>query len=110
MHAPQVEDKVDIVCRDHDEYWYAVYADLFGWQTAMKIGKGSDKGMTLSAEFVSGWIDHFSIAVHVSDRVDYIYTAFTPGQYAKKQHNEEKRHRRVLDTYDRDLIDTEVEK
>jgi hypothetical protein len=76
----------------------------------MKIGKGSDKGMTLSAEFVSGWIDHFSIAVHVSDRVDYIYTAFTPGQYAKKQHNEEMRHRRVLDTYDRDLIDTEVEK
>ena len=67
------EDKVDLICRHHDGYWNAVSADQFGEQTAIKIGKGSLKGMTLYAELVSEWIDSFPITAHVSDRMDHIY-------------------------------------
>ncbi len=70
-----------------------VSADQFGEQTAIKIGKGALKGMTLSAELVSEWIDAFPITVHVSDRVDYIYSDYMPGQSAQKQHKEELKHR-----------------
>ena len=66
------EDKVDLVCRHHDGYWNAVSADQFGEQTAIKIGKGSLKGMTLYAELVSEWIDSFPITAHVSNRMDHI--------------------------------------
>ena len=34
-------------------YWNAVSADQLGEQTAIKIGKGGLKGMTLAAELVS---------------------------------------------------------
>ena len=72
------EDKVDLVCRHHDGYWNAVSADQFGEQTAIKIGKGSLKGMTLHAELVSEWIDSFPITAHVSDRMDHIYADHIP--------------------------------
>ena len=74
--------KVDLVCRHHDGYWNAVSADQFGEQTAIKIGKGALKGTTLSAELVSEWNGAFPITVHMSDRVDYVYSAYTPGQSA----------------------------
>ena len=64
--------------------WNAVSADQFGDQTAIKIGKGALKGMTLSAEFVSEWIDAFPITVHVSDRVDCIYSVNSPNQATLK--------------------------
>ena len=49
------EAKADLVSRafvaqHHEGYWNAVSGDQFGEQTAIKIGKGSLKGMTLSAE------------------------------------------------------------
>ena len=66
--------------------------------------------MTLSAELVSEWIDAFPITVHVSDRVDYIYSDDQSGQYSHKQHKEELKHRRVLDSDDRHLVDEEVQK
>ena len=92
--------KVDIVCRHHDGYWNAVSADQFGEQTAIRIGKGALKGMTLSAELVCEWIDAFPITVYVSNRVDYFYSAHTPGQSPQKQYKEELKHRHVLDAFD----------
>ena len=90
------EDKVDLVCRHHDGYWNAVSADQFGEQTAIKIGKGSLKGMTLYAELVSEWIDSFPITAHVSDRMDHIYADHIPVLSSQKQHKEEFKHRRVV--------------
>ncbi len=88
----------------------AVSADQFGEQTAITIGKGALKGMSLSAELVSEWIDAFPITVHVSDCVDYIYSTYTPDQSAQQQHKEELKLQRILDAYDRCLIEAEVEK
>ena len=72
------EDKVDLVCQHYDGYWNAVSSDQFGEQTAIKIGKGSLKGMTLYAELVSEWIDSFPTTAHVSDRMDHIYADHIP--------------------------------
>ena len=36
-------------------------ADQFGEQTAIRIGKGGLKGITLSADLVGEWIDAFPI-------------------------------------------------
>ena len=105
----QSESKADIVCHHHNGYWNAVSADQFGEQTAIKIGKGALKGMTLSAELVSEWIDAFPITVHVTNRMDYIYSD-TPDQSKQEKHKEELKHRRILDAHDRSLIDAEVEK
>src|SRR6478609_6874294 len=115
MRALPSEKKADLVsgafvCRHNEGYWNAVSGDQFGEQTAIKIGKGALKGMTLSAELVSEWIDAFPITVHVSDRVDYIYSDDQSGQYSHKQHKEELKHRRVLDSDDRHLVDEEVQK
>ena len=105
------EDKVDLVCRHHDGYWNAVSTDQFGEQTAIKIGKGSLKGMTLYAELVSEWIDSFPITAHVSeDCMDHIYADHIPVLSSQKQHKEELKHRRILDAYDRNFIYAEVEK
>ena len=67
------EDNVDLVCRHQDGYWNAVSSDQFGEQTAIRIGKGGLKGMTLSADLVSEWIDAFPITCTVSDRLYGIY-------------------------------------
>jgi hypothetical protein len=98
------------VCRHHEGYWNAVSGDQFGEQTAIKIGKGALKGMTLSPEFVAEWIDAFPITVHVADRVDSMYSSDPCGPFAQKQHTEELKHRRTLDADDRSRIDVEVEK
>ncbi len=66
--------------------------------------------MSLSAELVSGWIDAFPITVHVSDCVNYIYSTYTPEQYAQQQHKEELKHRYILNAYDHGLIEAKVEK
>ena len=74
MRALHAEGKVDLVCRHHDGYRNAVSADQFGEQTAIKIGNGALKDMTLSAELVCEWIDAFPLTAHLSDRVDLIST------------------------------------
>ena len=115
MRALPTEAKADLVsgafiCRHHEGYWNAVSGDQFGEQTAIKIGKGALKGMTLSPELVCEWIDAFPITVHVSDRMDHIYHANATYMFAQKQHKEELKHRRILDAEDRALIDAEVAK
>ena len=111
MRAIPPESKVDLVCRHHNGYWNAVSADQFGEQTAIKIGKGGLKGMTLAPELVSEWINAFPITVHVADRMDQVYQhAFSSEQSAQKEHKEEMKHRRILDANDRNLIAAEVKK
>ena len=63
--------------------------------------------MTLSHELVS---DAFPITVHVSDRVDYIYSTEVSGQSRQLQHKEELKHQRAMDAHDRGLIAAEAEK
>ena len=53
------------------------------------MGKGALRGMTLSPELVSEWIDAFPITVHVSHNVEYMYSTSTPGQLKQKQHKED---------------------
>ena len=110
MRTLDTEAKVDLVCRHHAGYWNAVSADQFGEQTAIKMGRGALRGMTLSPELVSEWIDAFPITVHVSHNVDYVYSTSTPGQFKQKQHKEEQKHRCFVDAQDRSLIAAEVEK
>ena len=110
MASLHAEAKVDLVCRHHAGYWNAVSADQFGEQTAIKMGKGGLKGMTLSAELVSEWIDAFPITAHVSDRLDVVYSDDKPGKSAQNYHKEELKHRCVLDAKDRDLIYAKLEK
>ena len=109
MHTLEDTAKVDLVCR-HSAGWNAVSADQFGEQTAIRIGKGGLKGITLSADLVSEWIDAFPITAHVSNRLQYIYSADEATDSAQKQHKEELMPRRALDAHDRDLIAVEVEK
>ena len=60
------------VCRHKaGSSWNAVSADQFGEQTAIKIGKGGLKGITLSPEQVAEWIDSFPISAYVSDALDH---------------------------------------
>ena len=73
MASVPCDAKVNLVCLHHSGYWNAVSADQFSEQTATKIGKGGLKGMTLSAELVSEWIDAFPITAHVSYHLDRIY-------------------------------------
>ena len=84
------EDNVDLVCRHQDEYWNAVSSEQFGEQTAIRIGKGRLKGITLSADLVSEWINAFPITCTVSDRLDGIYPDSEPGSSTQKLHKEEK--------------------
>ena len=49
------------VCRHQAGVWNSVSSDQFGEQTAVRIGKGGLKGVTLSPELVKEWIDSFPI-------------------------------------------------
>ena len=58
MHITQLstahaEDNVALVCSHQDGYWNTVSSDQFGEQTAIRIGKGAFKGMTLCVDLIS---------------------------------------------------------
>ena len=79
------EDNVDLACRHQDGYWNAI-----------RICKGTLKGMTLFADLVSEWINAFPITFSVSDRLDSIYSDSEPGCSSQKLHKEEMKYRRAL--------------
>jgi len=101
---------IDLVCRHKSGYWNAVSADQFGEQTAIRIGKGCLKEMTLSAELVSKWVNAFPITCTVSDQLDNIYSNKQPGEASQNLHKENMKYRRALDCKDRDLVLKEVNK
>ncbi len=61
------------VCRHRAGVWNSVSSDQFGEQTAVRIGKGGLKGVTLSQEQVKEWIDSFPIMAYMSDMFDHIF-------------------------------------
>ena len=61
--------------------------------------------MTLSPELVREWINAFPITVHVSNRMDYIYSDIPDTSKQEKHKEEELKHRRILDAHDQSLID-----
>ena len=77
VRAEPATYKVDLVCRQGDGFWNSVSADQFGEQTAIRIGKGGLKGLTLLPDLFREWIESFPIAVHVSDSVESMYTDHT---------------------------------
>ena len=115
IHALGDVAKVDMVCwhsHDNDGYWNAVSADQFGEQTAIKVGKGALKGISLSPDLVAEWTDAFPITahVHIADQMDSLYSVCATGQPVTHQHKEEQTKIRVLDANDRNLIEAEVQR
>ena len=45
----------------------------FGDETAIQIGKGGLKGMTLSQEMVAEWVDSFPSTAFLTNAIDHIY-------------------------------------
>ena len=98
------------VCRHKAGSWNAVSADQFGEQTAVKIGKGGLKGITLSPEQVAEWIDTFPISAYVSDALDHCFSPDQANSSSETPHKEEGIKRRNVDTDDRRRISEELDK
>ena len=60
------------VCCHQDGSWNGVSSDQFGEQTAIQIGKGGLKGLTLFQEMVAEWIDSFPVIPYLSDPMAHI--------------------------------------
>ena len=100
------------VCRHREGFWNSVSGDQFGEQTAIKSGKGGLKGMTLSPELVTEWIDSFPISVYISDAMESMYSQADqlPKDSSQTKHKEEGNKRRKLDFDDRETISSELAK
>ncbi|MEE8115221.1 MAG: hypothetical protein V3T23_12820, partial [Nitrososphaerales archaeon] len=102
------------VCRHQEGIWNGVSSDQFGEQTAIRIGKGGLKGMTLSPEMVAEWLDSFPVTAYISDTMEHIYPDSSnkdnEDQVREKdtrigpRHKEEGKKRRELDADDRRRI------
>ena len=79
-------------------------------QTAIKMGKGGLKGITLSPEQLAEWIDSFPISAYVSDALDHCYSPDQANSSSETPHNEEGIKRRNVDTDDRRRISEELGK
>ena len=98
------------VCRNKEWSWNAASSYQFGEQTAIKMRKGSLKGMTLSSELVTEWINAFPISAYLSDDMDVGYTEEAPSLKVEAKHKEEGWKRRNLDADDRKRIADELSK
>lgn len=118
-HLMPAEAKAELtsgafVCRHQAGVWNSVSSDQFGEQTAVRIGKGGLKGVTLSQEQVKEWIDSFPITAYMSDTFDHMF----PEDPRKKKgedesgmkHKEESISRRKTDAEDREAIRQELAK
>ena len=79
-------------------------------QTAIKIGKGGLKGITLSPEQVAEWIDSFPISAYVSDALDHCYSPDQANSSSETPHKEEGIKNRKVDTDGRRRISEELDK
>ena len=60
------------VCRHKAGWWNSVSSDdQFGKQTAIKIGTGGLKGISLSSAHVAEWINSFPISAYITDTLDH---------------------------------------
>ena len=98
------------MCRHKEGSWNAVSSDQFREQTAIKMGKDGLKGMTLSSELVTEWINAFPISAYLSDVMGVLYTEEAPSLKVEAKHKEEGWKRRNLDANDRKRIADELSK
>ncbi len=107
------------VCRHQEGSWNGVSCDQFGEQTAIRIGKGGLKGMTLSPEMVAEWIDSFPVTAYLSDTMEHIYPdapvktkdeAGSSDLISGPRHKEEGKKRREMDADDRHRISLQLSK
>ena len=108
------------VSRHQEGSWNGVSSDQFGEQTAIRIGKGGLKGITLSQEMVAEWIDSFPVTAYLSDTMAHIYPdpsikeskdqAGASTTSSGPRHKEEGRKRREMDADDRRRISLELSK
>ena len=89
------------VCRHKAGSWNAVSPDQFGEPTAISIGIGGLKGITLSPEQVAEWIDS---SAYVSDELDHCYSPDQANSSSETPHKEEGIKRCKVDTDDRRRI------
>ena len=95
------------VCRHRQGSWNAVSSDQFGEQTAIKIGKGGLKGITLDPVMVTEWISAFPIGAYICDTVDLLHEEDQPNE-KEVLHKEEGFSRRRLDADDRRRVANEL--
>ena len=98
------------VCRHKAGRWNSVSSDQFGEQTAIKIGKGGLKGISLSPSQVAEWINSFPISAYITDMLDHCYSPYEPESSSEMPHTEEGVKRRKVDEDDRQRIRTELAK
>ena len=100
------------VCRHQEGSWDCVSSDQFGEQTAIRIGKGGLKGMTLSPDMVAEWIDSFPLTAYISDTMEHIYpdppVEENTDRINEPRHKEEGQKRRMVDSDDRRRISLEL--
>lgn len=98
-----------IMCEDGS--WNGMSSDQFGEPTAIQIGKGGLKGLSLSQEMVAEWINFFPVIAYLSDSMAHIYPD-PPVKESKARarasttsnrpcHKEEGKKRREMDGDDR---------
>ena len=109
------------VCRHQEGSWNSVSSDQFSEQTAIRIGKGGLKGVTLSPDMIAEWIDSFPVTAYISDTLEHIYPDHsinesdvlndqvgTTNTCSGPRHKEEGRKRRNTDADDRRRISLEL--
>ena len=99
-----------LVCRHKAGSWNALSADQFEEQTAIKIGKGGPKGITLYSTQVAKWIDSFTISAYISDTLDHCYSPDLSSSSSETPHKEEFVKRCKVDEDDRQGISTKLGK
>ena len=98
--------------RHSEGCWNSVSGDQFDEQTAIKTGKCGLKGITLSPELVTEWIDSFPISVNVSDAMGHMHSQADqlPNSSSQTKHKEEGNKRRKLAFDDREPLSSELAK
>ena len=101
---------VAYVCLNKEWSWNAASSYQFGEQTAIQMRKGGLKGVTLSFELVTEWINAFPISAYLCNDMDVRYTEESPSLKVEAKHKKEGWKRRNQDADDRKRIADELSK
>ena len=115
QHMLPDDTKMDLlpgahVCRHWPGTWNFVSTYQFGEQTYTKKGKlsGGLKGLTMSEDQVTIWVESYPICAHVTLAIDSMFSADDEVKEEKRKEEGEKR--RILDTDDRNHVYEELKK
>ena len=114
QHVLPDDAKMDLLaaahlCRHRPGIWNALSADQFGEQTYTTKGKmpGGLKGLIMSEDQVSIWVESYPICAHVTFDIESMYSADDETKEEKRKEEGEKW--RILDTDDRNSCLRRVE-